>query len=104
MKQDLSDDWRNNPQSTYQAIDDTKVTVHTFMDQIEQAKINGDEWVETTKEIIHHYNRKGLNGAKYFVYNGVKVCERGKLDEIINEMNMQEGHKVFGPTEGIVNG
>jgi len=74
------------------------------MDQIAQAKINGDEWVETTAEIIHHYNRKGLNGAKFFIYDGIKVCERGKMDEIQKDMDMQMGHKVFGTSEGIVNG
>jgi len=74
------------------------------MDQVAQAKINGDKIIETTPEIIHHYNRKGLNGAKYFTYDGLLVCEKGKTEEIQKDLDAQMGHKVFGTLEGTVNG
>lgn len=74
------------------------------MDQVAIAKSNGDKFVETSKEIIHHYNRKGLNGAKYFTYDGVLVCEYGKMDEVQKELDEQMGQKVFGSSEGTVNG
>ena len=55
------------------------------MDKIAFAKNNGDEWIETTPEIIKHYNREGLGGAEYFIYSGVKVCEKGKLESILKD-------------------
>lgn len=45
------------------------------------------EWVETSPEIIGHFNPKGMNGAKYFLYRGRKICESGKVDEIEGEIS-----------------
>lgn len=74
------------------------------MDKISCAQLSGDEWVETSPEIIKHYNRNGLNGAKYFIYQGIKVCETGKLEEVIKETTMTMGQKVFGPGEAVIQG
>lgn len=38
--------------------------------------------IETTRQVIEHYNRgrmKGFETAGYFVFNGVKVYEEGKM-------------------------
>ena len=70
-------------------VDDTKTTVHTFLDQISQAQMNNKEWVETTEDIIRHYNRKGLGGKKYFIFQGIKVCAQGQREGIEREMNTQ---------------
>lgn len=85
-------------------VDDTKETVHTFLDKIAVAKMNGIEWVETSKEIIHHYNRSGLNGSKYFLFDGIKVCEKGELENILSDENTQSQFKVHGSEEGMVLG
>lgn len=83
------------------ALDTVKETTGSFLDKIHQAKMAGDEWVETTPEIIQFYNRKGLNGAKFFIYDGIKVCERGKIEEIEDEMNTPLSEKLHGKGEGV---
>lgn len=82
-----------------QVIDDTKDTVHTFLDKIAVAKMNGDEWIETTPEIIMHYNRHGLNGAKYFIYDGIKVAVTGTVEDIVKEEDTPVNMRVFGKDE-----
>lgn len=64
------------------SLDDTRITVSKFMDAISQAKMVGAESIETSQEIIDHFNRTGLNGAKFFIYSGIKVYPLGKSDEI----------------------
>lgn len=83
-------------------IDDTADTVRTFLDKIAVAKGNQDEWVETSPEVIAHYNRRGMNGAKFFIFEGIKVCEHGKVDEIEHEMNESIAKKTFGDREGTI--
>lgn len=83
-------------------VDDTKHTVHTFLDLISVAKSSGQEWVETTPEIIAHYNRQGLKGAKYFLFNGVKVCEIGQKAAILAEIDQPLSVKLHGAEEGKV--
>lgn len=89
-----------------QAIDDTRETVSQFQDKIAIAQANKVEWIETTPEIIAHYNRgpNGLNGKPYFIYGGIKVCEKGKLQEVIAQENEQIGRRLHGPTEGHIEG
>lgn len=64
------------------SLDDTRVTVSRFLDAISHAKMTGEESIETTQEVINHFNRQGLNGAKFFIYSGIKVYPLGKSDEI----------------------
>lgn len=61
--------------------------VSDFKDAIEMAKMSGDEWVETTEEVINYFNKGGLKGAPYFIYNGVKVCRNGDLEKVEDYMN-----------------
>lgn len=88
-------------------IDDTKHTVNTFQDLISQATLNGDEWVETSPEIIRHYNRNGLGktadgvAIRFFIYNGIKVCPFGEQESIEAEMNRSVNSKVHGPSETV---
>ena len=84
------------------AIDDTIETVRTFQDKIAVAQSAGEEWVETTPEIIAHYNRKGLGGAKFFVFQGIKVCETGKREAIEKEMDEPLSARLHGRDEGKV--
>ncbi len=84
------------------ALDDVKETVNSFLDKIAVAKSNGDESIETTPEIISHYNRNGLNGAQYFIYSGIKVYPLGKKAEIEKKENEQMGQKIHGVQEGVV--
>lgn len=81
-----------------------KGLISEFLDSVALAQSNGDEWVEAPAEIIQHYNRKGMNGSKYFIYHGVKVCEEGKLDEILASESKQHDEIVFGSSEGKLQG
>lgn len=85
-------------------IDDTRETVSQFLDKIIQAQGSKTEWIETTPEIIAHYNRNGLGGKNYFIYGGIKVCEKGKLEETIAQENEQLGVRLHGPMEGKIEG
>lgn len=86
------------------AVNDVKETVSQFRDKIELAKVNGDEWVETSPEIIAHYQRKGMGPAQFFLFEGVKVCEYGKIDEILSKENQQMGVFLHGSREGLQEG
>lgn len=90
-------------------MDAVTETINTFRDKISIAKLEGEEWVETTPEIIRYFNRSGLGKvhgkeAKYFVYDGIKVCENGKKDEIIKEEAVQRGQLMHGASECVIEG
>lgn len=83
------------------------------MDDIALAKHMGNEWVETTPEIIHHYNRNGLGErdvlgkkipVRYFIFDGIKVCAQGDLDKILEEESTPVEVLVHGAQEGVVVG
>ncbi len=91
--------------------DDTRLLVSEFMDSIAIAKTNGDEWVETSPEIIRHYNRKGmginpLTGKQneFFLFDGIKVCPIGRIHAIEEEMDKQMNIRMHGEKEGIILG
>lgn len=70
-------------------------TLNEFMQKVANAKLEGTEWVETSPEIIHHFNRKGLGGSGYFTYDGLKVCGWGMSDEL-----EETDQRQLGNTEG----
>lgn len=82
-------------------IDDTKETVHQFLDKIAVAKSMGQESVEASEDIIKHYNRNGLGTAEYFIYQGVKVYPKGKTDEIVKKEQETIYNKLHGKDECI---
>lgn len=81
--------------------DEFKAQLNEFLSDISMAKLNGEEWVETTPEVIASFNRQGLKGAKFFIYQGIKVCEHGKTQEIIAQMDKPLTTMLFGPEEPI---
>lgn len=78
-------------------------TINSFFDKIHRATIEGQEWVETTKEIIDHYNKQGLGRSEYFIFQGIKVTEYGKSERIQKELSKQLGQVLYGDSEGITN-
>lgn len=68
-----------------ESADNTRERMSDFIEKHARALAAGEMWVETTPEIIKLLQPNGLNGAKYFCYKGVKVCEFGKIDEIEDE-------------------
>ena len=83
-------------------VDDVKETVSSFLDKIAVAKNNGEDSIETSPEMIAHYNRRGLNGAEYFILSGIKVYPTGKRAEIEAREAEQLGQKIHGIQEGVV--
>lgn len=79
-----------------------KESISLFLDKIAVAQANNEEWVETSPEIIKHFNRNGLGGSEYFVYQGIKVCEYGQSEKIEKDMDTPIGNKLFGPNEGTI--
>ena len=74
------------------------------MDKIARAKQEGNEFIETTPEMIQFYNRGGLNGAQYFIYNGIKVFPTGMAEKILNKEGEQMGRRIHGAQEGLASG
>ena len=104
MSDTSSNSMPNSKTADTRGIDDVKETISQFMDRIAVAKATGDEWIETTPEIVHHYNRAGLGGAEFFIYSGIKVCEHGKLEGILAKESTQIGQTLHGSKEGIIEG
>ena len=71
-----------------------------FENRIARAQLNGEAWVETTPNILQLFNRNGLNGAKYFVYKGVKVCLQGEAEQIEKDEALTIEERTFGKTKG----
>ena len=73
-----------------------KDTTFTFMDKISQAQLGDEEWVETSPEIMAHYNRKGMGGQEYFIFQGIKVCEYGKRQSLEDKLNEDMAIRLHG--------
>lgn len=110
--QDISDNWQQAVKKTSVGIENAYAARVKLDALILQAQTNGEEWIEVEQELIDCVNPRGLFGAKYFTTGAkagsglpvVNVCLIGTLDAILREHSIQEGQRVFGPTEGIVNG
>lgn len=55
--------------------------------------------IEASDGIIKHFNRNGLNGGKYFIYQNIKVYPIGKTEEIELDESTPIEEKLHG-TEG----
>lgn len=77
---------------------------------VDVAKLQGQEWVETTADIIKHFQPHGMGGQEYFCYKGIKICEGipGKPGEksaaLEEKLEMQMGALVHGEGEGVLLG
>jgi len=58
--------------------------------------------VETSQEIIDHYNPSGIGKAGFFLFQGIKVCPKGQREAIVEELNRQLG-QINHPGEARVN-
>lgn len=88
-------------------IDDVTETVNEFLNKIAVAQGAGEESVETTPEIIAHFNKRGLGinpltgkPNRHFVYNGIKVYPNGERDQIEAEQDEPLGQRMHGKEEG----
>lgn len=75
-------------------------TPQQFEVRVSIAQGQGVESLETTPEIIKHFNPRGLGTQEYFIYKNVKVFPYGKTDEILDHENEQLGKRLHGTSEG----
>lgn len=80
-------------------------TLSAFQMKISLAELAGDEWVETTPDVINLVC-KGLKDQRYFTYGrkGIKVCAYGDREKIEEAERIQLGESIFGTQEGKVLG
>ena len=79
-------------------------TLTEFQAKVDAAKMNGEEWVETTPEIIKYYNRNGLGKhSEYFIFQNIKVCLNGQGERIRTKLGTQLGVILYGAEEGRAN-
>ena len=72
--------------------------------QVKHAKQMGEEWVETSPEIIKYLVPQGIEKEGHFIYNSVYVCEFGKKDAAIAKMSEDLNAKIHGAGEGVLEG
>ena len=74
-----------------------------FDRKVEIAKMGGEEYIEAPMVLIEHFNKKGLNGGKYFHYKGIKVFPEGQAEKIMEEESIPMAERLHGKQEGILN-
>lgn len=77
-------------------------TLHEFRDKVSAAQMSGDQWVETSADVIKYFHPRGLGQAKYFWYGspGVRVCLFGDRQEIEERESKDLMEILHGPGEG----
>ncbi len=83
----------------------TRQALNEFLDDVAQAMIDGAEAgealpsVETSREIVQYYNKTNMAGfdtAGYFIFQGVKVYEKGTKEAVDKRDNLTIEEKLFG--------
>jgi len=74
-------------------------TTMMFVDKIDHAIVNDLDWVETTPELVHYYNKRGLGPNDYFIYKGIKVCEYGKSEACQAKIDADMNRLMHGAKE-----
>lgn len=84
-----------------------KESINEFIGRVAQAQLEnydgtGAGSIEAAPHIIAHFNRKGLNGAKYFIFQNVKIYPIGQTEEIEAQESVPLEEKLHGKEGGIV--
>ena len=83
-------------QTSLRVIDDTVETVNGFLSKIAVAKREGIPYVETSIDVVNHYNRNGLGDSKYFYFDGIRVYPHGTKEIVESEERMSTNDRTFG--------
>jgi hypothetical protein len=75
----------------------TEEKVSNFLQKIAIAQAEGNPYIETSEDIIQKFNPMGLNGAKYFIYHGVKVFPNGQAEKILEEEQIPIEQRIHKP-------
>ena len=73
-------------------------------EQYEFSLGKSDGAIEASEDVIKYFNPHGLGNSQYFFYKNIKVYPVGKRDEIEEMENEQMGRRLFGKSEGYVEG
>lgn len=76
----------------------------TFQNQVKAAKIQKLDSLEAPEAVFTALNPTGLGGAKFFIYEGIKVFPIGKTEEIEEEMNTSLYDKIHGKSGAFIEG
>ena len=85
-------------------VQDKRETISEFLVKVDRAKMDRQEWVEASPEIINYYLPRGLGNTKYFIFQGIKVAPTGTIESAQNSEDEDLSTKVFGPSECVVLG
>ncbi len=92
-----------------EATEERPETVNEFMARVAVAQLEAVDLgvelpcIEASEAMIKYFNRKGLNGAKYFIYQGVRVCPTGQSEAIEEEEATPLQEKLHGTAGGVSN-
>lgn len=75
-----------------------------FESKISRAQFDGVDHIETAQPVIDYFNKKGLNGAKYFIYKGIKIFPVGTAAKIMEEEQTPLSVTLHGAMEGKIEG
>ena len=81
-------------------LNDKREVLSEFQAKVDHALMQGQEWVETSDEIIKYYNPKGLNGAEYFIFKGVKVAPYEQSASIQERLDQPMAERLHGDGQG----
>jgi len=92
-----------------QAVDDMRQTLSHFNWLCEEAKRQGEEWLEVDPVFIQYFNRQGLGMStrdpkkpnRYFIYKDIKVCGFGEKEDILKEERRTIQELMGAPLEGV---
>lgn len=84
--------------------DDIYRQIVDFKARIDRAKTMNEPWIETSKDVIDHFNQKGLNGANYFIYDNIRVFENGTMESSLAEEREKNTAHVPGHPGAIFEG
>lgn len=77
------DEELHGPRLTFDPVNEK---LSGFLARINEAKINGDEWIEARPEIIKHFTKRAP--TPYLMYEGIKVYAVGTREQIEAEESM----------------
>lgn len=85
----------------------TKETVNDFISRVAIAQMASSDGegvisIEAAPHIFTHFNRKGLNGAKYFIFQNVKIYPIGQTEAIEAEEAVPMEERLHGKDGGTV--
>lgn len=74
------------PRQERSPLDTRPETLYTFEAKVSSAKLNGEEFVETTEDVFKYITKN--HPTQYLTYHGIRVYLKGTREEIEREERM----------------